>query len=196
MARAAEAAERFEPSLLTEWRDWLARHHARQPPVWLVLRKGGGALPQEAAIEEALCWGWIDSLPRKLDGERWMLLFSPRKPGSPWSRVNKARVAAMLEAGRFQPAGLAKLEAARADGSWDSYEAAEDLIEPEALRLALDQTAGARAAWDEFAPSARKGILWWVASARTDATRDRRVAEVARLASLGLRALFPESKGR
>lgn len=196
MARAAEAAERFEPSVLADWRGWLAVHHGRQPPVWLVLRKGGAGLSQEVAIEEALCWGWIDSLPRKLDGERWMLLFSPRKAGSPWSRVNKARVAAMLEAGRFQPAGLAKLAAARADGSWDSYEAAEDLIEPAALRLALDDTPGARVSWDGFSPSARKGILWWVATARTDATRDRRVAEVARLAALGLRALFPESKGR
>ncbi len=196
MPRPAENAERFAPPDLAAWQAWLAVEHGRAAPIWLVLQKGGGGLRQEAAIEEALCWGWIDSLPRKLDERRWMLLFSSRKPGSPWSRVNKARVEAMLAAGRMRPPGLARLAAARADGSWDVYEVAETLVEPPDLQAALDGWPGARAAWDGFAPSARKGILWWVASAKTPATRAKRVAEVARLAAIGLRANFPESKGR
>jgi uncharacterized protein YdeI (YjbR/CyaY-like superfamily) len=196
MPRPAENAERFAPPDLAAWRAWLAAEHSRAAPDWLVLAKGGAGLRQEAAIEEALCWGWIDSLPRELDAQRWMLLFSPRKARSPWSRVNKARVAAMLAAGRMRPPGLARLAAAQADGSWDVYEAAEELVEPPELQAALDDLAGARAAWDGFAPSARKGILWWVASAKTPATRARRVAEVARLAAMGLRAKFLESKGR
>lgn len=86
MARAAETAERLEPADRAALRAWLAVNHARAAPVWLVLWKGRDApLTQDAAVEEALCFGWIDSLPRKLDDRRWMLLLSPRKPRSPWS---------------------------------------------------------------------------------------------------------------
>jgi uncharacterized protein YdeI (YjbR/CyaY-like superfamily) len=195
--RAAEDAPRVEPADRAAWRAWLAAHHAQDGAVWLVLRKGEGAgLTQDAAIEEALCFGWIDSLPRKLDAERWMLLVSPRRPGSPWSRVNKARVERLAAAGRMAPPGVARIADAKADGSWTIYDTAEALAEPPELVAALAAAEGARAAWDGFAPSARKGILWWIASARTEATRARRIAETARLASLGLRANFPESRGR
>jgi uncharacterized protein YdeI (YjbR/CyaY-like superfamily) len=197
VARAAETAERLEPADRAAWRTWLAANHARAAPVWLVLWKGRDApLTQDAAVEEALCFGWIDSLPRKLDDRRWMLLLSPRKPRSPWSRVNKARLERLAAAGLMAPPGLAKLAAARADGSWDVYEAAESLEEPAELRDALAAVAGAAAAWAAFAPSSRKGILWWIAAARTPATRTKRVADTARLAAIGLRANFPESRGR
>lgn len=197
MARAAETVERLEPADRAAWRAWLAANHGGAAPVWLVLWKGREPpLTQDAAVEEALCFGWIDSLPRKLDDERWMLLVSPRKARSPWSRVNKARVERLLAAGLMAPPGLAKLAAAQADGSWNVYEAAESLEEPAELRAALAATPGAAAAWARFAPSARKGILWWIASARMPATRARRVTETARLAAAGLRANFPESRGK
>ena len=197
MARAAAAAERFEPADRAAWRAWLAARCDRAEPVWLVLRKGRDApLTPDAAVEEALCFGWIDSLPRKLDAARWMLLVSPRKPRSPWSRVNKARVARLIAAGLMAPQGLAKLAAARADGSFDIYEVAESLAEPADLVAALAALPGAAEPWAGFAPSARKGILWWIAAARTPATRARRVAETARLAAIGLRANFPESRGK
>jgi uncharacterized protein YdeI (YjbR/CyaY-like superfamily) len=197
MVRAAENAERFEPDGLEAWRAWLEANHARRAPVWLVLRKGAGApLSQDDAVEEALCWGWIDSLPRKLDDARWMLLLSPRQPGSPWSGLNKRRIARLEAEGRMRPPGLARIAAAKADGSWDSYDIAEALAVPQDLAVALDDVAGARECWERFAPSARKGILWWIASAKAPATRAKRVAETARLAGLGLRANFPESRGR
>ncbi|WP_270933940.1 YdeI/OmpD-associated family protein [Falsiroseomonas oryzae] len=195
--RPAEHAERVEPESRAAWRAWLAANHARPAPVWLVIAKDGTRdLDAVGACEEALCFGWIDSLPRKLDATRWMLLVSPRKPGSPWSRVNKARIERLRAAGLMAPPGEARIAAAKADGSWDSYEVAESLAEPPDLAAALDAVPGAAAAWGGFAPSARKGILWWVAAARTPATRARRVAETARLAALGLRANFPESRGR
>ncbi len=187
----------MEPGGRAAWRAWLEANHARAAPVWLVIAKGGaGGLDATSACEEALCFGWIDSLPRKLDESRWMLLVSPRRPGSPWSRVNKARIAALRAAGRMAPAGEARIAAAVADGSWDSYEVAESLQEPADLAAALAARPGAEAAWRGFAPSARKGILWWIASARGAETRARRVAETARLAAIGLRANFPESRGR
>lgn len=114
----------------------------------------------------------------------------------PLEPVNKARLERLAAAGLMAPPGLAKLAAARADGSWDVYEAAESLEEPAELRDALAAVAGAGAAWAAFAPSSRKGILWWIAAARTPATRAKRVAETARLAAIGLRANFPESRGR
>jgi uncharacterized protein YdeI (YjbR/CyaY-like superfamily) len=196
-ARPAESAERVEPGGRAAWRAWLAAHHRQAEPVWLVIAKGGATdLDAAAAAEEALCFGWIDSLPRKLDERRWMLLVSPRKPGSPWSRLNKSRIERLRAAGLMTPAGEARIAAAMADGSWEAYEAAESLEEPADLAAALAAIPGAEPAWRGFAPSARKGILWWVASARTPGTRARRVAETARLAALGLRANFPESKGR
>lgn len=197
MARPAADAERLEPADRADWRAWLEAHHGRTAPACLVLEKGRAAkLGQEAAIEEALCFRWIDSLPRKLDDARWMLLVSPRKPRSPWSRVNKARVARLQAEGRMAAPGLAKLAAAQADGSFEVYEAAESLEEPAELAAALAAVPGAAAAWSGFPPSARKGILWWIAAARTPETRARRLAETTRLAAQGLRANFPESRGR
>ncbi len=195
--RPAEDVERIEPGSRAAWRAWLAANEARREPVWLVIAKGGaGGLDAASACEEALCFGWIDSLPRKLDAARWMLLVSPRRSGSPWSRVNKRRVEALRAAGLMTPAGEARIAAAMRDGSWGRYEVAESLEESAELRAALEALPGAATAWAGFAPSSRKGILWWIASARTEPTRAKRVAETARLASLGLRANFPESRGR
>jgi uncharacterized protein YdeI (YjbR/CyaY-like superfamily) len=197
MARPAEHVERIEPADRAAWRRWLAAHHGRAEPVWLVIAKGGATdLDAAAAAEEALCFGWIDGLPRKLDDRRWMLLVSPRKPRSPWSRVNKARVERLRTACLMTPAGEAKIAAAQTDGSWDSFEVAESLETPPDLAHALRADERAAAAWASFAPSSRKGILWWIASAKGAETRARRVAETARLAALGLRANFPESRGR
>jgi uncharacterized protein YdeI (YjbR/CyaY-like superfamily) len=195
-AQHATAYEDIEPGSRAAWRAWLKAHHRQTESVWLVMCKGDDDLNAAAAAEEALCFGWIDSLPRKLDETRWKLLVSPRKPKSPWSKINKARVAKLIAAGKMTKAGLAKIAAAKADGSWDVYDSAETLEEPEDLARALKKTPASFAAWRGFAPSSRKGILWWIASAKTDATRAKRIAETVRLAALGLRANFPESRGR
>jgi uncharacterized protein YdeI (YjbR/CyaY-like superfamily) len=196
---------RVEVTSRNQWREWLAENHARSGPVWLVTFKKSASSAELAAkhvayaevVEEALCFGWVDSVPRKLDADRGMLLMSPRRAGSPWSGLNKRRVGALIEAGLMTAAGLAKVEAAKADGSWVSYDVAETLEVPADLAAAL-KAAGKMAEenFARFAPSSRKGILWWIASSKQEATRARRVSETARLAKVGLRANFPESKGK
>ncbi len=137
---AYEEAARVEPASRAEWRAWLAENHAASTGVWLVYPKKASGLPgpsYEEAVEEALCFGWIDSRVRPLDGRRRLQWFSPRRPGSIWSAPNKARVARLLAAGRMAPAGLAKVEAAKADGSWEILDKVETLELPEDLAAAL-----------------------------------------------------------
>jgi uncharacterized protein YdeI (YjbR/CyaY-like superfamily) len=181
----------FHPESREEWRAWLAANHATARGVWLVAWKTATGRPRLAyaeGVEEALCFGWVDSLARGVDDERSRLLYTPRKPRSGWSRPNKERVGRLLAAGLMEPAGLAVVEAARADGSWSLLDDVEDLIEPDDLRAALDADPAARANWDAFPRSARRGILEWILQARRSETRQRRVAETARLAAENIRA--------
>jgi uncharacterized protein YdeI (YjbR/CyaY-like superfamily) len=183
--------EHVECATLSAWRRWLSDHHQRPEGVWLVVFKqssGKARLRLDEAVEEALCHGWIDSLPGKVDAERTKLYFAPRKPGTGWSRLNKQRVQRMLETGRMTKAGLAKIEAAKADGSWNKLDAIENLEVPDDLGRALKAVPGARVFFDAFPPSARRGILEWIAQARTPETRARRVEETARQAGNNERA--------
>jgi uncharacterized protein YdeI (YjbR/CyaY-like superfamily) len=174
-----------------EWRRWLEEHHATSPGVWLVTWKkgsGGPYLPYDDVVEEALAFGWVDSLPRKLDDRRSMLLITPRKPASKWSRVNKERVERLTAAGLMAPAGQAVVDAARESGTWTALDDVENLVEPDDLRAALDADPEARRQWDGFPRSARRGILEWLLNAKTAPTRAKRVEETARLAARGERA--------
>jgi uncharacterized protein YdeI (YjbR/CyaY-like superfamily) len=181
----------IQPTSRAAWRAWLARHHARDRGVWLVSWKkatGKQAFDYGAAVEEALCFGWIDSLPRKLDAERGMLWFAPRQAKSKWSQANKARVARLQAEGRIAPPGAAKIAAAQRDGTWTALDAVSALVVPSDLAAALAQFGEARARFDAFPPSARRGILEWIDGAKKAATRARRVAETAVLAQRGERA--------
>jgi uncharacterized protein YdeI (YjbR/CyaY-like superfamily) len=182
--------ERVEPANLAEWRRWLSRHHGQAESVWLVYaRKGNphGVGLVEACVE-ALCFGWIDSLPRKLDETRSMIRMSPRKAGSAWSALNKKRVAQAFAEGKMAPPGLAKIEAAKKDGSWAKLDAVDKLTIPPDLAAALKSHAGAVAAFDAFPPSAKRGILEWIGAAKTQATRAARIADTAAKAAKGERA--------
>jgi uncharacterized protein YdeI (YjbR/CyaY-like superfamily) len=178
-----------------QWRGWLAEHHAAAPGAWLVLWKRGreGYVDYEDLIEEALCFGWVDSQARGLDADRGQLLMTPRRPRGTWARTNKERVARLTEAGLMAPAGLAAVAAAKANGSWTVLDDVEDLIEPEDLRAALDASPPARQAWDGFPPSGRKSLLGWIATARTAPTRERRIATTVSEAAQGRRADQPKS---
>lgn len=196
---AGEHLERVEAASLDEWRAWLAAHHRQADSIWLVRwKKGRGPhLAYADVVDEALCWGWIDSLPRKLDDERSMLLLSPRRAGSAWSAVNKAKVERLIAEGRMQAAALTKIEMAKADGSWDRLNEVDALKVPDDLARALSaEGQDAARNFAAFSPSSRRGILEWITQARHPETRTRRVADTARLAALGLRANFPEAKGR
>lgn len=149
----------------------------------------------EDAVEEALCFGWVDSRPSKLDESRTMLYFSPRKPRSAWARPNKIRVERLTAQGLMRPAGLAKVEQAKQDGSWTRLDDVEDLVSPPDLVEALAALPPAAANWEAFPRSAKRGILEWIVQAKTEATRAKRVAETARLAQENQRANQWKPKG-
>lgn len=183
--------EQIQVESSAEWRAWLARNHAREEGVWLVRFKkhcGAKYVSTEDAIDEALCFGWIDSLPRKLDEERTMLWFAPRKPGSNWSKRNKERVAALIADGRMTAAGMAKVEAAKQDGTWNALDAVEALEIPPELATEFARYATARQNFEAFPRSARRGILEWIMNAWRPETRAKRIAETARLAEENIRA--------
>lgn len=176
---------------LGDWRSWLEAHHRRTAGVWLVYPKRSvhpEAYRFEEAIEEALCWGWIDSQPGKVDAGRGKVWFAPRRPGSAWSALNQRRVARLEAAGRMRSPGRAAVEAARADGSWNRLDGVEAGLIPEDLGRALDAHPPAAERFAAFPRGVRRGILEWIEQAKRPATRARRVEETARLAQKGERA--------
>jgi len=161
-------------------RRWLAAHHEQVTPVWLVRWKkaaGERHVPYDAVVEEALCYGWVDSLPRALDAARSMLLLTPRKAGSTWSAANRARIERLEAAGRMTAAGRAKVAAAKADGSWDRLRAAETGKPPADLAKAL-RAGGTMQGLNAFTLATRKRLIAWLSEAKRAATRDDRIAKI------------------
>lgn len=182
---------RVEVSDRAEWRAWLAENHKVARGVWLVRGRKGTTqpyMPYDDIVEESLCFGWVDSQPRKLDADRSLLLVTPRKAGSRWSRANKERIARLQGAGLMAEAGNAAVARAKADGTWTALDSVEDLVEDDDLRAALDSAPGARANWDAFPPSVRRGILEWILSAKRPETRANRIRETAEQAAKNIRA--------
>lgn len=174
-----------------EWRAWLEANHATAASAWLVTWRAGSGHPvlgYEDAVEEALCFGWVDSRGGRVDDARTRLYFAPRRPQSGWARTNKARVERLIAAGRMAPAGLAAIERSKANGTWTMLDDVEDLVVPDDLRAALDAAAPAGEHWAEFPPSARRAILEWIRQARRPETRAARIAETASRAARNERA--------
>lgn len=179
------------PLTRAEWRAWLEANHASSPGVWLISYKkasGKARFEYEEAVEEALCFGWVDSKPSKLDEERAMLWFAPRKVGSGWSKPNKERVEKLSALKLMAPAGLAKVDAAKQDGSWNALDAVEALEIPADLAAALANYPTASEHFTAFPRSVKRGILEWISNAKTVATRAKRVEDTAHLAADNLRA--------
>ena len=181
----------YHPADLGAWRAWLAANVGTARGVWVVSWRNASTrdpVPYEDLVEEAICFGWIDSTVNILDDERGLQLMTPRKPRGGWTRLNRQRVAALEAQGRMTDAGRRAVEVAKANGSWTIYDAVEDLLEPEDLAGALDACPAARVAWDGFPPSARKQMLWWVVSAGRPETRATRIAKIVSEAAAGRRA--------
>lgn len=173
-----------------EWRAWLAQNHETAPGVWLVTYKKSSGKPHlsyEELVEEALCFGWIDSTVRALDETRYLQLFTPRKPKSTWSRPNKVRVERLIAEGLMAAAGLAVIELAMANGAWTSLDAVDAMIVPDDLAEALARTGDAAANFAAFSPSARKGYLHWISQAVRPETRALRIAKVVELSAANVR---------
>jgi uncharacterized protein YdeI (YjbR/CyaY-like superfamily) len=173
------------------WRAWLAANHATSTGAWLVTWRpssGRGSLDYEAAVEEALCFGWVDSTGGRVDDDRGKLYFAPRKARSPWAATNKARVERLIAGGRMAPAGLAAIDAAKANGSWEVLDSVERLEVPADLALALDARPPAAANFAAFPRSVRKQHLAWVALGLRPETRAARIATIADAAARNERA--------
>ncbi len=168
-----------------EWRAWLAGNHERDEGVWLVTFKKSSSRPSvgyDASVEEALCYGWVDSRRNSLDDERSMLWFAPRRKGSSWSKSNKDRVAKMKQAGLMMPAGITKVETAKIDGTWNALDAVENLEIPPDLHDEFSDHPGSAHNFEDFPRWVKRAILEWITTAKRPATRARRIEETARLA--------------
>jgi uncharacterized protein YdeI (YjbR/CyaY-like superfamily) len=172
------------------WRAWLEANHAEASGAWLVTwRKGHGpVLDYGEAVEEALCYGWVDSTGGSVDARRTKLYFAPRKTRSVWSASNKARVERLVAAGLMRPAGLAAINRAKGNGSWTALDEVEQGIVPPDLATALGAHPPAAPNFAAFPWSARRAILVWIADAKRPETRAARVLETALRAARNERA--------
>lgn len=173
------------------WRSWLAEHHKSESEIWLVFYKGHTGkenVPYGALVEEALCFGWIDSLIKRLDDDRYLRKFTPRRPGSPWSKSNKERAEKMIAQGRMTDVGLALVTEANASGGWDRERSrptvSVDKV-PEELEQALAAHPAAAKTFNALAPTYRKQYILWIATAKRHETRKRRVTEAITLLDRG-----------
>jgi uncharacterized protein YdeI (YjbR/CyaY-like superfamily) len=172
------------------WREWLAANHDRGGGVWLVTwkrRTGRPTIAYADAVEEALCFGWIDGQLGKGDDERSFQWYAPRRPKGTWARSNKERVVRLEAAGLMAPAGLAAIERAKANGSWSALDDIDNLVVPPDLAAALAGRPGAAEAWEAAAPSSRRMVLAWVTQVKNPEIRTRRVARAADQAASGKR---------
>ena len=179
---------RVELSSRAEWRAWLEANHRTSTGVWLVTwkrRTGTPTVAYEEAVEEALCFGWIDGVLSRVDDERSAQYFAPRKPRGTWARSNKERVARLEAAGLMMEAGREAVAIARANGSWESLDVIDALVVPDDLAAALAASPEARERFDGSSASVRRMALAWVYQAKRPATRAARVEQVAAIAARG-----------
>jgi uncharacterized protein YdeI (YjbR/CyaY-like superfamily) len=178
---AADYARIF-PRTLTEWRRWLRANHATARGVWVVSYRRATdkrQVPYVEAVEEALCWGWIDGQVQSVDEERLGQLFTPRRAGSGWAKSNKDRVRRLIKAGRMQPGGLAKIAAAKRDGSWTLLDTVETVTLPADLRAAL-RAGGVASRFDALSKTGKRQHLYALVTAKRPETRTRRIAAIVR----------------
>lgn len=172
---------RIRPRSRQAWRQWLEKNHTSSRGVWLVYAKkhsGLASLTYNDAVEEALCFGWIDSKVNPIDDTFYMQVFTPRKPQSAWSALNKRRVERLIAAGLMTAAGAAAIKVAKKSGAWDATKHVEDLVIPPDLAKALDSNAEARRHWESYTPSRRKGVLYRLAGAKRPETRARYLQQI------------------
>lgn len=187
-----DARPLIEPANRAEWREWLERNHVDVTGVWLAVGKKGNqvtTLTYDDAVEEALCFGWIDSVVHKLDDDRFRQLFTPRRPRSTWSLLNKQRVERLIAAGQMTPAGMAAIEIAKANGSWESLDHVDAMTVPDDLSQALAALPGAREGFSALSPSKQRQALYWIGTAKRAETRKSRIDKVVSAAAKGRSAV-------
>jgi uncharacterized protein YdeI (YjbR/CyaY-like superfamily) len=185
-----EDLDTFYPTNKNEWRQWLKENHLTSTSIWLICYKKSSKKPSiswSEAVDEALCFGWIDSVRKSIDHERFIQFFSQRKPKSTWSKINKDKVIELEEKGLMFDAGRACIEIAKQNGSWTILDDVDLLIVPEDLGEAFKLHPNANANYYAFSKSTMKSILYWIKSAKRAETREKRIKEVAELANQNLK---------
>lgn len=182
--------ELFYPANRQEWRNWLQENHVEKQSVWLVCFKKNAGVPTiswSEAVDEALCFGWIDSTRRPIDEKKFMQFFTKRKAVSNWSKINKAKVQQLMENGSMTEAGLRIIETAKQNGSWTILDEVEELIVPNDLEQALASKPGATEFFFNLSKSMKKQLLYWIVSAKRDETRQKRITEIVERAGQGMK---------
>lgn len=182
---AVEAADR------KAWRKWLTKNHTAKDAVWLIIYHKDSKTPSvyyNEAVEEALCFGWIDSKPNRRDSESYYLFFSKRKGKSNWSEANRERAERMIEAGLMKPAGQAMIDLAKKSGSWNALVAVQQSQIPDDLLTLFSKNKKAYKNFQSFPPSSKRIILEWILNAKKDETRLKRIKETVTLAEKNIRA--------
>ncbi len=172
-----------------DWRSWLEKNHDKEDGIWVIYYKkhtGKESISYNDAVEEALCYGWIDSTVRKFDEEKYIQKFTPRKDKSVWSESNMKRVDKMIREGRMTEVGLRKVNEAKRNGYWDRLSEVNDTnTMPEDFNRALRSNKKANEFYKSLSPSSKKLYLWWIVSAKREETRSKRIMEAIKLLSQG-----------
>ena len=177
--------EKFYPKSRQEWREWLQDNHDKKQSVWLIYYKKKSNIPTviySEAVDEALCFGWIDSKSKPIDEHKFMQFFSRRKPNSVWSRVNKEKIERLTNEGLMTEAGYEIIEIAKQNGSWTILDEAEALIIPDDLDKELQKRKNAKEYFLSLSRSDKRNILQWLVLAKRQETREKRIAEIVELA--------------
>lgn len=186
MAVQVDESKMFYPGTQIEWRNWLEKNHLIEDYVWLVQYKKSSTTPSISwsdAVDEALCFGWIDSIKKKLDDERSVQFFSKRKAQGTWSKINKVKVERLMAEGLMADAGLKMIEIAKQNGSWTILDEVEELIIPKDLETAFSAHPNSKDFFLSLNKTRKKMILQWIVLAKRSETREKRISEIAELAS-------------
>jgi uncharacterized protein YdeI (YjbR/CyaY-like superfamily) len=182
-----EIADIFYPESKEAWRQWLEKNHVSKKTIWLVCYKKNAnkdTIVWSDAVDEALCFGWIDSTVRPVDDEKFMRSFMKRKPNGTWSKINKEKIKLLIVSGRMAAAGLECIEKAKQNGSWEMLDEVEELIIPKDLEKAFKTKPGSKAFFVSLSRSVRKAMLQWIALAKRPETKQKRIAEIVEAAGL------------
>lgn len=176
----------FYPTSRLHWRKWLEENHNVQHAVWVVFHKKQSGMPTISwsdAVDEALCFGWVDSKKLPVDDTTFKQFFSRRKKQSTWSKINKEKIQRLLAEGLIMKAGLESIETAKQNGSWTVLDDVEELIIPKDLKVAFKTRPGSEAYFLSLSRSVKKGMLQWLVLAKRPETREKRISEIAELAA-------------
>ncbi len=186
-----QGVDTFHAESRNQWRQWLTKNHKSAKAVWLIIYHKGSSTPSvyyDEAVEEALCFGWIDSIAHKRNTESKYQFFALRKPKSNWSKANRERAEKMIALGQMKPAGQAMIDLAKKNGTWTALVEVQNSVIPADLQKAFNKNKTAFKHFMAFPPSSKRIILEWILNAKKTETRSKRIDETVKLAATNIRA--------